>query len=199
MQHTSNSAPLGYGAFALTLWFTSMTPAGWFDPGDGAWLMLLAMAIIGGCALALAGVLQWGRGHALDASLFLLFAAYWWIAALLQHTLSGPHAPASAGLLGWYDLMWALLAAGVWLAACRGHAARMLFTLGLALSLLAYALAHWLGFGALTVLGGYLGLVTAIVGLYTAVAELLNTTHGHTVLPLGEASHVESPKPPATA
>lgn len=197
MQHTSNMAPLGYGAFALTLWFTSMTPAGWFNPGDGAWLMVLSMAILGGCTLGLAGVLQWGRGHALDAALFLLFAAYWWIAALIHHGLPANHLAPSAGLLGWYDLMWALLAFGIWLAACRGHAARMLFTFGLWLSLLAYALAHWLGFGALTVLGGYLGLVTAVVGIYTAVAELLNTTHGHTVLPLGDASHPQAPPSPA--
>lgn len=198
MQRTSNIAPLGYGAFALTLWITSMAPAGWFDASDGAWLTVLSMIVLGGCALGIAGVLQWIRGHVLDASLFLLFAAYWWIAALLHASLPPGSAAPSPGLLGWYDLVWALLAFGVWLAACRGNAARMLFTFGLWLSLLAYALAHWLGFGALTVLGGYLGLVTAVVGLYTAVAELINTTRGYTVLPLGDAGPVASPKPPAS-
>lgn len=198
MQRTFDLSPLGYGAFALVLWLTSMAPAGWFSPADGTRLMLLSMAILGGCALGVAGVLQWSHGHVLDASLFLLFAGYWSIAALLH---SGPPSldAASPGLLGWYDLMWTLLAFGVWLAAYHGNAARMLFTFGLWLSLLSYALAHWLGLGALTVLGGYLGLITAVVGLYTAIAELLNATHGHTVLPLGDASPPESRKPSASA
>lgn len=187
MHATANISPLGYGAFALTLWLASMSPAGWFTWPAGGVLPALSMAVLGGCALGVAGALQWARGRALDATLFLSFAAYWWIAALAHHALAvGDTLPASSAFLGWYNLAWTLLALCVWLAAYRGGAARMLFTLGLWLSLLAYALACWLGFDALTVLGGYLGLVTAVVGLYIAAAELLNTTHNHTVLPLGE-------------
>jgi succinate-acetate transporter protein len=187
MHQPANAAALGYGAFALTLWLTSMATAGWFDPSSGNLLALLAAAL-GGCVLAIAGIMQWLRGHALDTLLFLAFAAYWWIHALEQRALSmGTAVPAPNGFLGWYDAVWALLGLCVCIAACRDSSARMLFSLGLWLSLFAAALAHWLRFDAVDMLGGYLGLVTAVVGLYISAATLINEVHGHAVLPLGDA------------
>lgn len=187
MHTTANISALGYGAFALTLWLASMEPAGWFARAGGNFLLVLLTAVLGGCLLALAGVLRSFRGGTLDTLLFLAFAGYWWIAALDQRAVAtGAGAPPSAGFAGWYYLCWALLAGGLWLAALHRGTARMLFALGLALSLLAYALADWLGIDAFTILGGYLGLITAVVGIYIAAATAVNATHGHTVLPLGE-------------
>lgn len=192
MNRTANVSGLGFAAFALTLWLASMSPAGWFDEPASTLLPLLTIAL-GGCVLALAGVMQWVRGHMLDTVLFLVFAAYWSVAALHGTFLAGRAAP-SHGLAGWYDIGWAFVAFCIWLAACRNDVARMLFALGLTLSLLSYALAAWLGISALDNLGGYLGLVTAIVGIYVAVAEMLNDVSGRVVLPLGE-SHAAEPPP----
>ena len=33
--------------------------------------------------------------------------------------------------------------------------------------------------------GGYVGLITAVLAFYLAAAEVINETHGRTVLPLG--------------
>ena len=195
MHKTANVAALGYAAFALILWLASMGPAGWFDqPGialapllfaqPGNVVLPLLAAVLGGCVLAGAGIGQTLRGHTLDAVLFLTFAAYWWVAALSQHAMAFAYS-ATPGFLGWYYIVWALLAFCLWLAACRDGVARMLFTLGLCLALLMFALAQWTHVGALTVLGGYLGLVTAVVGIYIAAAEVVNEIHGHIVLPLG--------------
>jgi succinate-acetate transporter protein len=200
MHRTANASALGYAAFALTLWLASMGPAGWFDqPGTtllpllyaqpGSTLLTLLVAALGGCVLAIAGMGQYLRGHTLDATLFLAFAGYWWVAALEQHAAQTTYPGPTPGFLGWYWIAWALLAFGIWLAACRDGVARMLFVLGVTLTLLSYALAQWIALSALTVLGGYLGLVTAIVGIYIAAAEVLNETGGHIVLPLGEATH----------
>ena len=90
-------------------------------------------------------------------------------------------------------VVWAFLAFCLWLAACRDGVARMLFTLGVWLALLMFALAQWTHAGALTVLGGYLGLVTAIIGIYIAAAEIVNEIHGHTVLPLGSMGDGSGP------
>lgn len=189
MNTTANVSALGYGAFALTLWLTSMAPAGWFAQPSNNLLLVLLTATLGGCALGVAGILQWLRGHTLDSLLFLAFAAYWWVAALGRHALAvDPAGPNSTDFLGWYYVVWALFAFFLWVAACRDGVARMLFTFGLWLSLFAFALANWLHFDALTVLGGYLGLVTAVVGIYLAAAEAINAVHGHAVLPLGESA-----------
>lgn len=191
MHRTASAAGLGYAAFALTLWMASMIPAGWFNPPD-ATLSRLMTIVLGGCVLAIAGLVQGMRGQLLDATLFIGFAGFWWVGALSRHTLAGGLPPLSHGLLGWYYIVWALFAFCVWLAACRDGVARMLFTLGLCLSLLSFALAEWLQLDAVVVLGGYLGLVTAVIGIYVSAAEMLNQASGHTVLPLGESTAAEA-------
>lgn len=185
MTRTAQASALGYAAFALTLWLTSMGLAGWFDADLETSLPLLTV-VLGGAVLAIAGLMQWLRGHSLDTVLFLVFAAYWTVGALQQILQHGQAAP-TAGFMGWYDIVWALLAFCLWLAAYRDNVARMLFALGLWLSLFALALSNWLHLDALVVLGGYMGLVTAVVGIYIAAAEVINATHEHTVLPLGES------------
>lgn len=207
MHRIANMSALGYAVFALTLWMANMGPAGWFDqPGatpmpllfaqPGNILLPLLVAVLGGCVLALAGLWQTVRDQTLDAVLFLAFAGYWWVAALSQHVLVTNSIGATPGFLGWYYIVWAFLVFCIWLAACRNGVARMLFTLGLWLSLLAFALANWAHLSALTVLGGYIGLVTAVVGIYVAAAEILNGTGGQIVLPLGESTLDGEPERP---
>lgn len=193
MNRTANIAALGYGAFALALWLSSMGPAGWFDPHQGNDLLPLALTAIGGCVLAAAGVLQWWRGHTLDSTLFIGFAAYWWIDAQLQSSDTGIGLTTPHGFLGWYFLLWSLLALCTWLTARHHDIARMLFSAGLCLALFADALAQWIGMSALTALGAYLALLAAIVAMYICAAELVNGTGGHTVLPLGESTAEERP------
>ncbi|MBS0381411.1 MAG: acetate uptake transporter [Proteobacteria bacterium] len=194
MNRIANAAGLGYAAFALSLWMTSMIPAGWFDSPDAILPRLMAL-VLGGCVMAIAGIAQGLRGHALDATLFVGFAAFWWVGGLPTHLAGAGSPPLSHGMLGWYYIVWALFAFCIWLAACRDGVARMLFALGLCLSLLSLALAEWLHLDALTVLGGYLGLVAAIVGIYVAAAEMINQSSGHSVLPLGESTQ-DAPSSP---
>jgi succinate-acetate transporter protein len=193
MNGTANSSALGYGAFAVTLWLTSMAPADWFSPSANAIALPPLMIVLGGCVLAIAGILASVRGSTIDTVLVLGFAAYWWVAGLVQYKIAGSTDMTSPGWLGWYYIVWAFLVFCIWIAACRDGVARMLFTLGLCLSLLAYALAGWTQIEALTMLGGYLGLVTAVVGIYIAAAEMINQTHGHVVLPLGDTTGDRSP------
>lgn len=188
MNRFANIAALGYGAFALTLWLASMQAAGWFDQHADNSVLPLVMVALGTGVLAVAGILQWWRGHNLDATLFIGFAAYWWVASQSSEVAAAQaDGGTPAGFLGWYFLGWALLAFCIWATALHHDVSRMLFSAGLCLALVADALANWIRLDALSVLGGYLGLVTAIVGLYICAAELLNETRHHTVLPLGES------------
>ncbi|HEX5488572.1 MAG TPA: acetate uptake transporter [Rhodanobacteraceae bacterium] len=196
MNRTANISALGYGAFAVTLWLASMAPADWFRPDENAVLLQPLMIVLGGCVLAIAGILKSLRANTLDTVLFLGFAAYWWVAGLAQRSLSAGFVEPSQGWLGWYYVVWAFLAFCIWIAACKNGVARMLFTAGLCLALLAYALGAWIHLDALNVLGGYLGLVTAVVGIYIAAAEMLNELCGHIVLPLGETTRDGGPQSP---
>ena len=204
MGKNANMAVLGYAAFALTLWLASMGPAGWFEPSGGGLVTLLvvqpgnvllplAVIVLGGCVLAVAGIGQYLGGRGLDASLFLAFAGYWWIAALGQRALDAVAYGTTPGFLGWYYALWALVAFCLWLAAWKADMARMLFAAGLCLMLVASALASWIRFGALEVLGGYIGLVAAVLGIYIFAAEIINDLHDGNVLPLGETGNRATP------
>ncbi len=192
---TADASALGYTAFAVTLWMVSMLDAGWFDPAERTLDLMLAVTL-GGSVMALAGLLQFFRGRALDMLLFLAFAAFWWTWALDAHAVNGGAIAPTRGFLGWYHVVWAVVAFSAWIAAFRAGAARMLFTLGLWLTLLALALSGWTRLDVLTTLGGYLGLITAIVGIYLAGAELINQTHGQVVLPTGTLRGEDGNPPP---
>lgn len=191
MHTTANASALGYAAFALALWMFSMISADWFDPSQAIGALSTAV-VLGGSVMAIAGIFSFLQGHTLDTVLFLAFAGYWWIVFLHAHTTTAAH-PLASAFQGWYAMVWAFLAFCLWLAARKGGTARMLFVAGLCLSLFAEALAQWIQLDALTVLSGYLGLVTAILGIYIAAAEMLNEIHGHTVLPLGETGRGTPP------
>ncbi|HEX7324831.1 MAG TPA: GPR1/FUN34/YaaH family transporter [Rhodanobacteraceae bacterium] len=197
MRKTANAAGLGYGAFALTLWMNSMPQAGWFGTSAHYALLATLTAVLGGGVLGLAGILQWCRGNTIDTLLFIGFAAYWVIAALVLVPYGPAHVAAASGFLGWYDLVWALLAFCVWIAAWYAGVGRMLFALGVCASLLATAIGHWTGISGAAELGGYFGLVTAVVGIYICAATLINAARGSMVLPLGPSGSDPQSGPPA--
>lgn len=185
MNRTANASTLGYAAFALTLWMVSMIHAGWFAPSERSIDLMLAVTL-GGSAMAIAGILEYFRGRTADMLLFLGFGAFWWAWALNAHAIAGGAVAPTAGYQAWYYIVWAVLAFGIWFADFSEGAAKSLFTLGLWLSLLALALGGWTHLGWFTILGGYLGLVTSVIGMYTAFADVINESRGHSVLPTGE-------------
>ena len=87
--------------------------------------------------------------------------------------------------VGWWLILWGVFTFYMWIGALALNRAVMLIFLALWIT---FAL---LGFGALTgnaslsVFGGYMGLVTAFLAAYLAAAEVINETHGKTVLPIG--------------
>ncbi|HEU0276211.1 MAG TPA: acetate uptake transporter [Rhodanobacteraceae bacterium] len=185
MNKTANASTLGYAAFALTLWMVSMIHAGWFDASEGSINLMLAVTL-GGTAMAIAGILEYFRGRTADMLLFLGFGAFWWAWALNRQAIAGGGATPTAGYEAWYFIVWAVLAFGIWFADFREGTAKTLFTLGLWLTLLSLALAGWTGLGWFTTLGGYLGLITAVIAMYTAWADVINESRGRGVLPTGE-------------
>ena len=64
----------------------------------------------------------------------------------------------------------------VWVGSFKAGIVRMLFLLGLWLTLLALAIAMWFGLTGFAMLGGYLGLITAI--LAAIVSAMTVISHG---------------------
>lgn len=183
----ANPSSLGFAGFAITLWMVSMINAGWFGTTTPHNMNLMLAFTFGGTAMALAGLMEYLRGRTLDMFLFLAFGAFWWAWALHSHGAATQAMPATAGgYVGWFFLVWAVVAFYIWIASFRDGTARLLFTLGLWLTFLALAIADWSAASGFTVLGGYLGLITAIIGGYISAADVINTSFERVILPTGE-------------
>ncbi len=166
------TSTVGYMCLALTGWMLSMSNAGWFDRLYGHGLaMMLPLALV----LGVMGILAFLGERALDAVIFFGGAGLFW-SGYVYRTASMAGGPADPGhYSGWYFLIWAVFFCYVWFGSFKAGIARLLFLLGLWLTLLALSIGELGGLHAFTILGGYLGLATAILaGIISAIAVISN-------------------------
>ncbi|WP_226911388.1 acetate uptake transporter [Gallaecimonas mangrovi] len=177
----SNPAPLGLASFALTTWLLSMVNAGWFGENSMNLVMAVAMAY-GGTAQIIAGIMELPRGNTFGATAFISYGAFWWSFVLFVVFLPGK-VPAS--FVGWYLCLWGVFTFYMWLGTFRSPRALRLVFLALWITFLLLALGEWTAIAMLHELGGYMGLVTALLAFYLSAAEIINDNQQRTVLPTG--------------
>ncbi|HMC47473.1 MAG TPA: acetate uptake transporter [Caballeronia sp.] len=180
---TPNPASLGLAGFALTTWLLSMINAGWFT-GDSMGMVLAVAFAYGGTAQALAGLMEIPRGNTFGATAFLSYGAFWWSLALFVLFL---HDKVPAAFIGWYLFLWGVFTLYMWVATWRSARALQLVFFVLWITFFVLAASEWTGLVWLHHAGGYCGLVTAALAFYLSAAEIINETHGRSVLPVGTA------------
>jgi uncharacterized protein len=164
------TATVGYMSLGLTGWMLSMPNAGWFTLatyGHGEAMLLPLAAILG-----VMGILAFLHDGALDGVIFFGGAGLFWSDHVYHQGLSVTTAADPGSYVGWYFFVWAVFFCYVWFGSFKAGAARMLFLLGLWLTLLALAIGHWTGHG-FVVLGGYIGLATAILAVITSANAVI--------------------------
>lgn len=161
-----STSTIGYMALALTLWMASMTTAGWYDRmyAHGT-ALLLPMAL----GLGVMGILTHLRSRSLDAVVFFGGALMLWSAHMAGMSAGEP---ASYG--GWYWALWAVFFGYVWLGSFHASLPRQLFLLGLSLMLWAGALHMWTGLGFFGVIGGYIGLISALLAALVSASGFIS-------------------------
>ena len=184
----ANAGPLGLTAFSITTFLLSMVNAGLI--AKGAEPIVFGMALmVGGVAQVLAGMWAFRTGNTFAGTAFVAYGAFWlsfW--ALVQFYLADiPKADVGAAL-GLYLISWGIVTAYMFVASFKTtRELNVVFGL-LLLTFLALGIGDVAASSGLTKAGGYLGLLTAAVGAYTAMAEITNTTFGRTVLPIHSLS-----------
>lgn len=175
----ANPAPLGLCAFALTTFVLSAANAKLFT-GDQ---IVLGLALFyGGLAQLLAGMWEFRTGNTFGATAFSSYGAFWMaFAATVQFKLvADPQA------LGFFLIGWTVFTGIMFLASFRTSIALIVLFLFLFLTFLVLALG---AFGVnVGTLGGWLGIITAIIAWYTAFAGLLASTNSPFTLPVGSRS-----------
>ena len=177
----ANPAPLGLAGFALPTWMLSMVNVGWFGHESVPMVLALAFAF-GGTAQFCAGLLEFPRGNTFGFVAFCAYGAFWWSFALFVAFFK---AGVPTAFVAWYLFMWGVFTAFMWIGTWRLNRALQLIFLVLLATFFTLAAADWTGMAVIRGAGGYLGLATAVLGLYLGAAEIINETHGSEVLPIG--------------
>jgi hypothetical protein len=177
----ANPAPLGLTGFALTTWMLSMVNAGWFA-GAAVPLVLASAFAFGGAAQFAAGVMEMPRGNTFGFVAFCSYGAFWWTFALfVQFFATGVPVP----FVGWWLAMWGVFTFYMWIGALPLNRVLQLVFLTLWITFFLLGAADLFGIPTLHTVGGYTGLLCAILAFYLAAAEVINETHGRSVLPIG--------------
>ena len=176
----ANPGPLGLAGFAFTTWMLSMINAGWFDAKSLGMVVALAMSY-GGTAQLVAGVLEYPRGNTFGTVAFFSYGAFWWSFALFAHYFG---AAVPAAFVGWYLFMWGIFTLYMWFATFRINRGLQLVFLFLWLTFVVLGVGTWIHSTLTTEIGGYLGLITAILAFYASAADVINPAFGRDILPL---------------
>ncbi len=177
-----NAVPLGYAALSIVLWMGMMMYANWYTPEAGMFGGILAFTL-GAIILGIAGIFAYLSGNAVDGILFLVSAGFLW--AIWMASSHMPSSSASMGNMaaarsygGWANLTWAIVVFFVWLASMKAGFFKMLFLLGLWVALVLFTIAGWTSSEVIRVIGGYVGLATAAVGLIFFITETKKLGNG---------------------
>jgi uncharacterized protein len=186
----ADPGPLGLAAFALTTFVLSLFNAK-IAPEALEPVVLPLSLFYGGIAQFLAGMWEFRKGNTFGATAFGSYGAFWLaFSAYVQFvepklTASGATPSEVKLATGLFLIGWALFTLYMLVASLRTNAGLIAVFLTLFLTFLALALADLLGASGLAVVGGILGLLSALSAWYTSAAIVTNDTWGRTVLPVG--------------
>lgn len=173
----ANPGPLGLSGFALTTLILSLINAGIIGGGNVAVVVALAL-FYGGIAQFAAGMWEFRSGNTFGATAFTSYGAFWLtVAALFIPGLGNPKLTFDTAGFGWYLLGWTIFTGIMMIGTFRVNGALVGVFVALFLTFLLLAIGAFQGDAGkgLTQIGGYLGIVTAIIAWYTALAGVLSS------------------------
>ena len=187
----ADPGPLGLAGFAGTTFFLSVVNTNMLGASVTGVVFGLAL-FYGGVAQLLAGMWEFAKGNTFGAVAFASYGAFWmsfwW---LLNHLPATAKAPDLLHGIGVYLMVWTIFTAYMTIAATRTSMAILAVFVFLTLAFLALTI----GFLSETTMeftknsnawihiGGWLGLITALLAWYASFAAVTNSTFKRTVLP----------------
>jgi succinate-acetate transporter protein len=180
----ADPGPLGLAAFALTTFVLSMFNSGLVSDKGEPIVFALALTY-GGIAQFAAGLWEFRTGNTFGAVAFCSYGAFWlsfW--AFVQFYEAKVPAADAGHAVGLYLIAWGIFTAYMFVASLRTTAAVAAVFILLAITFFVLGIGNANGSTGTIKLGGYLGLVTAIVAWYASFAVVTNSTFGRTVLPV---------------
>ena len=183
----ADPAPLGLAAFALTTFLLSAVNANWANAATGSAWLGYAFAY-GGLGQLLAGMWEFRNRNVFGATAFSTYGGFW-IGIGLWALLVAPHA--SSGSATSHDLGWILLAFAIFntymlILSAQLNMAVFLVFLTLELTEILLFIGNFSVNTTIVHIGGYVGVITALVAWYTSAAGVANGLGGRVKLPVGK-------------
>src|SRR5690242_15238608 len=180
----ADPGPLGLAAFALTTFVLSMFNSGLVSDKGEPIVFALALTY-GGIAQFVAGLWEFRTGNTFGAVAFCSYGAFWLSFWAFTMFYADKIPAADAGhAVGLYLIAWGIFTAYMFVASLRTTAAVAAVFILLAITFIVLGIGNSGGSTGTIKLGGYIGLVTAIVAWYASFAVVTNSTFGRTVLPV---------------
>jgi uncharacterized protein len=190
----ADPAPLGLAAFALTTFLLSAINAGWAKSSIGGDWWGYAIAYGGLCQL-LAGMWEFRNRNVFGATAFSTYGGFWIGLGLWLHFVAGTatHPIQINRDLGWILLAFAIFNTYMLIISSQLNMAVFLVFLTLELTEIFLFIGNFVTktpilpplTGGLVQVGGYLGVLTALVAWYTSAAGVMNGLKGKVVFPVG--------------
>jgi uncharacterized protein len=182
--HLADPAPLGLGAFALTTFMLSSFNSG-LAPKSAEVVVLGVALFYGGIAQLLAGMWEFAKGNTFGALAFSSYGAFWmsfWY--LVSHGKDLPTTGTDAAKgIGVFLLAWTIFTIYMTVVSSRITGVLFILFAVLTLTFLFLTIGELGGSSGMTKLGGWLGLITALVAWYASFAGVLNGTAKRIILP----------------
>ncbi len=192
----ANPAPLGLSAFALTTFVLSASNAGFIftKVGAGAAVVVGLAIFYGGIVQLVAGIQEFRAGNTFGATAFCSYAGFWMALGIVLLPPAGLDAAlvkeaTLAQALGAFLLGWTIFTLLLLLGALRTNLALIALLTFLFLTFLALTIGQLVtaygGNGTVWIqIGGWLGIITALIAWYTALAGILASTKSMFTLPV---------------
>jgi succinate-acetate transporter protein len=184
----ANPAPLGLFGFGITTAVLSFINANLVGTAPATYPLVLGLAIaFGGLAQLLAGMWEFRSGNAFGAVAFSSFGAFWIsFFFLVNFDVAKIATPEVNSALGLWLIAWGVFTACLFLCTFASPRSVQLLFLLLTATFIVLGIGQSGGHTTTIHIGGYIGIATAVVAVYTATAELMKGVYGHSMLPIGE-------------
>lgn len=180
----ADPGPLGLCAFAMTTFMLSVFNAGLITTPGLSKVVLPVALVYGGIAQMLAGMWEFKKANTFGALAFTSYGAFWVALVGLVLYVEPDLSPDDRQLaVGFFLLAWTIFTLLMTVAAARTNGALLATFVVLSLTFIFLTIGDLGANESMSKVGGWLGLLTAALAWYTALAGVTSSTFKRTVFP----------------
>lgn len=178
----ANPIPLGLLGYGMSTVLLSLANMGIY-PVDG---MILSMAVFfGGIVQIIVAIMLYSKADSFGVTAFGGYGMLWLTFAFINIGGGRGWWSVDGGAVGWYLLVWAIFTFGLVIASTVAPKVLTIILVLTVILLTSLGLGALTGNAALSLFGGYEGVLTGGLAIYLAFAFLINEMHGNNKLPVG--------------